>query len=126
MKSLCGAVALAAWPLAALAETKPPLAGDNLRQMVAGKTVVLNTPMGGIPISFRDNGTMTGTANGMTSYALRPNDSGRWWVKSDQLCQKWETWLQGRAHCITVRMDGRVVHWRSTDGRSGTATIASN
>lgn len=110
----------------ALANDPKTLAGDNLRQMVIGKTVVLNTPMGGIPISFRDNGTMTGRAHGMTSYSLRNTDSGRWWVSSDQLCQKWDSWLQGRAHCITVRMDGRTVHWRSTDGRTGTATIASN
>jgi hypothetical protein len=115
-------VALALWPWSASGEPQG-LAGDNLRQMVTGKTVVIDTPMGSIPISYRDNGTMTGRAQGMTGYALNPRDSGRWWIKSDQLCQKWQSWLDGRTYCITVRKIGSTVHWRATDGRTGTAMI---
>ena len=110
---------------AALAESRP-LAGDALRQVLVGKTVMLNTPVGTIPISYRENGTMSGQAKDMQLYVGRERDSGTWWVSADQICQKWETWLKGRAHCFTVRLEGRKVHWRSTDGRTGTAIIASN
>ena len=34
------------------------LEGDVLRKAVAGKTVSLETPLGGLPINFRHNGTM--------------------------------------------------------------------
>ena len=101
------------------------LSGDGLRAMVAGKTVVLNTPVGGIPISYGANGTMTGRARNMALYTGQERDKGNWWVKSDQICQQWDKWLDGRAWCFTFRLDGRTVHWRRNDGTTGTATIAS-
>ena len=102
------------------------LSGDALKQVVTGKTIVLNTPVGGIPIVYRDNGTMTGRAKDMQMYTGQERDRGTWWVKSDQICQKWDTWLEGRSYCFTFRLDGRTVHWRRNDGRTGTATLASN
>ncbi len=109
----------------ALAESQQ-LSGDALKEMVVGKTVVLNTPMGGIPISYSGNGTMTGRAKDMRLYTGRERDQGIWWVNADQICQKWDTWLDGRSYCFKLRLEGRVVHWRRNDGHSGTATIASN
>ncbi len=102
------------------------LNGDALRQALAGKTVLLHTPVGSIPISYQSNGTMSGRAKSMQMYVGSEQDSGTWWIKADQVCQKWSKWLDGKSHCFTLRLDGRVVHWRSTDGRTGTATIASN
>ena len=102
------------------------LNGDALRQALAGKTVLLHTPVGSIPISYQTNGTMSGRARSMQMYVGSEQDSGTWWIKADQVCQKWTKWLEGKSHCFTLRLDGRVVHWRSTDGRTGTATIASN
>ncbi|MFM9937882.1 MAG: hypothetical protein ACKVP7_00130 [Hyphomicrobiaceae bacterium] len=110
---------------AALAEGQH-LNGDALKQMVVGKTVVLNTPVGGIPISYSGNGTMTGRAKDMQLYTGRERDKGVWWVNADQICQKWDTWLDGRSYCFKLRVDGRTVHWRRNDGHTGTATIASN
>lgn len=102
------------------------LSDDGLKQTVAGKTVVLNTPMGGLPISYRANGTMSGRAKNMAMYTGRESDKGRWWVKSDQICQQWDSWLDGRAWCFSFNLSGRTVHWTRTDGTTGTATIASN
>lgn len=102
------------------------LTGEGLRKALAGKTVVLHTSVGSIPINYQLNGTMTGQARSMPIYVGPDRDAGTWWVRADQVCQKWNTWLSGKAHCFTVRLDGRVVHWRSNDGRTGTATIASN
>jgi hypothetical protein len=108
------------------ARAEAQLAGDALKHAVVNRTVVLNTPVGGIPISYRDNGTMTGSAKDMQLYTGRERDRGTWWVKADQLCQKWDNWLAGRAYCFTLRLDGHTVHWRRNDGRTGTATIASH
>lgn len=102
------------------------LTGEGLRKALAGKTVVLQTSVGSIPISYQANGTMTGRARSMPVYVGPEHDSGTWWVRADQVCQKWSKWLDGKQHCFTVRLDGRIVHWRSNDGRTGTATIASN
>lgn len=109
---------------AALAEG--PLNGDAMRRVLSGKTVMLNTPVGTIPITYRENGTMSGRAKDMQLYVGSERDTGTWWVSANQVCQKWDTWLNGRAHCFTLRIEGQKVHWRSTDGRTGTATIASN
>lgn len=108
----------------AMAETQP-LAGDALKAAVAGKTVVLDTPVGGIPISYRDNGTMIGRAKDLSLYTGQERDRGRWWIKDDKICQQWEVWLEGRAFCFTMRLEGQTVHWRRNDGRTGTAKIAS-
>lgn len=110
---------------AAIAET-PPLSGEAIRAAVTGKTVVMNTPVGGIPVSYRDNGTMIGRAKDLQLYTGQERDRGKWWVKSDQMCQQWETWLEGQTHCFTVRIDGVTVFWRRNDGKAGTATIVTN
>lgn len=101
-----------------------PLAGDALRKTVMGKTYNLQTAVGVIPVSFRGNGTMAGTAKSLPAYIGPDRDSGSWWIAGNQLCQRWSSWLQGRQHCFTVRASGRTLHWRSGDGQSGTATLA--
>lgn len=101
-----------------------PLSGDALRKVVAGKTFRLETAVGSIPISFRTNGTMSGTAKGMPAYIGPDRDSGSWWIAGGQLCQRWSSWLHGRQHCFTIRVSGRNLHWRSSDGQSGIATLA--
>ena len=110
---------------AALAGDAKPLSGPQLQKFVAGKTVVLHTSIGGVPITYSGNGTMSGAAKSMAMYAGRERDKGRWRVLGDQICQKWDVWLEGKSYCFTFRLDGRTVHWRGLDGRSGTATIAS-
>lgn len=103
------------------------LSGAGLKSFVTGKTVVLQTQMGSIPISYNGDGTMTGRSKAVAAASMGPaQDRGTWWIRSDQVCQRWTAWLKGEAHCITFHMEGRIVHWRSNDGHSGTAVIASN
>jgi hypothetical protein len=99
------------------------LQGDALKKAVAGKTVHLATPLGTLPIRFRMNGTMSGSAGEMAAYTGSAADSGRWWVSSEKLCQRWQTWLDGKIYCFSLRQDGRIVHWVRNDGLSGKATI---
>lgn len=102
----------------------PQLEGETLRKAIAGKTVSLTTPMGGLPISYRADGTMQGRAGALATYTGAARDTGRWWIVADQLCQRWNNWLGGKSYCFTLRQDGPVVHWTRSDGLQGTATIA--
>ncbi|KAB2851077.1 MAG: hypothetical protein F9K44_02835 [Hyphomicrobiaceae bacterium] len=117
----CAVVALTA---AASAE-QGNLAGPALRSVVAGKTVVLATPMGQVPIQFAVNGSLSAYAPDLKTFLGSDRDRGTWWVSNDRLCQKWEKWLDGRSHCFTVRAaDGTTVHWTRDDGLNGTARIS--
>lgn len=100
------------------------LDGDTLRRTIAGKTVSLVTPLGGIPISYRADGTMHGRAGELANYTGAARDTGRWWIVADQLCQRWNNWLGGTSYCFRLRQRGASVHWTRDDGVSGVATIA--
>lgn len=107
------------------ARAEAPLAGTSLQEVVTNKTVVLHTPAGGLPISYRDNGTMIGRAKDMEFYTGSAFDRGTWWVAADKLCHRWRSWLGGRDHCVTLKKIGETMHWKSSDGYAGTATIAA-
>jgi hypothetical protein len=99
---------------------------DNgaLHKAIAGKTVHLATPLGALPINYRGDGTMWGSAGTLSVYTGSNRDQGRWWIAADRLCQRWNNWLGGRSYCFILRQEGSVVHWTRSDGLQGTATIA--
>jgi hypothetical protein len=119
---VCFAVAMGIAGGAAWAEDDQ-LAGDALRKAVAGRTVSLETPLGALPINFRIDGSMQGTAGELATYTGSDQDNGRWWIAADRLCQRWNKWLGGRSYCFTLRQRGRSVHWTRSDGLTGMATI---
>ena len=100
------------------------LQGEALKQILADKTVHLDTPFGvAIPITFYRNGLMSGKA-GVLEYFLGAGvDRGRWWVADGKLCQKWFKWLDAQPSCMQVQRDGQRIFWQRDDGLSGTATI---
>jgi hypothetical protein len=120
---LASSVMVAAGLAAASAAEQQEMTGEALRKALAGKTIHLSTPLGGLPISFRADGTMWGTAGGLASYVGSERDRGRWWIAANQLCQRWNTWLDGQSYCFRLRQHGRTVHWTRNDGLSGVATI---
>jgi hypothetical protein len=97
----------------------------NLHEIVADRTVVLHTPAGALPISYSGNGTMIGRAKDLEFYTGSAFDRGTWWVVADRICHRWRSWLRGKDYCVTLRMEGEKVHWRSSDGYSGTATLGT-
>jgi hypothetical protein len=105
------------------------LNAKDLRKAISGKTIHIQTPIGAeIPIRYRANGTMNGVLR--TNLAVLAGesvntDTGRWWVKDGQLCQKWNNWSKGRAYCYTLRSSGTQVHWSRSDGDSGTARLTN-
>jgi hypothetical protein len=103
---------------------KPPTADDRIRQLVSGRLVHLTADFGAvIPVLFRTNGTMRGQAGNLAFFLGAAEDNGKWWVDKGLLCKKWTTWFKGNEVCLTLKQRGRTVHWRSRDGRSGTAKI---
>lgn len=102
------------------------LAGDALKEAVAGKQVFLATPFGGeFPLNYRSNGRVDGSgkAIGLGRF-MQPTDSGRWWVEGEKLCQKWQSWYKGKEFCFTVQTAGpKKISWVRDDGMTGTARI---
>jgi hypothetical protein len=107
----------------AIAGDASVLTGTAIHQAVAGKTVHLDTPYGAIPIVFREDGSISGTAGRLAQYTGSANDNGKWWVVGNKLCQKWSLWLEAKTNCMTVRQDGTRVEWTSSNGTTGSATI---
>jgi hypothetical protein len=103
------------------------LSGAEVREIVAGKTVFLETPYGvELPIRYRANGTMTGSGHkiaNLVSANGKTVDRGRWWIKGNRLCQKWNDWLNGKSLCFRLKLEGKKVYWRANNGHQGTARI---
>ena len=57
------------------------LEGDTLRKVVAGKTVHLETPLGSLPINYKNNGTMQASTIQLAAYtgSTRDRGTGGWW-----------------------------------------------
>ena len=117
------AVMVAAGVAMASDPTEGQMGNEALRKTVAGKIVHLATPMGGLPIRYRADGTMSASAGSLASYTGSERDRGRWWIVTDKLCQRWNSWLEGKAYCFRLRQQGGTVHWTRNDGLSGVATI---
>ena len=83
-------------------------------------------PFGGeFPLNYKRSGVVTGdgTALGLGKF-FAPKESGRWWVKGENLCQQWPTWYDGKTTCFQIRKTGeRSLNWVRDDGRSGKARI---
>jgi hypothetical protein len=119
--TIASAVALCA--LAGAAAAQADTNGQALRKIVSGRTIELNTPLGGLPISYRMDGTMRGKAENLAYYTGSTQDSGIWWVTANKLCQRWQKWLEGKSYCFTLQQQGHAVQWTRNDGLTGTATI---
>jgi hypothetical protein len=102
---------------------EPEAESQGLRKIVSGRTIELNTPLGGLPISYRVDGTMRGKAENLAAYTGSTQDSGIWWIAANKLCQRWQRWLDGKPYCFTLQQQGRAVQWTRNDGLTGTATI---
>lgn len=102
------------------------LDGDGLRKAISGKTVFLNVSGFELPIRYAANGRMSGKMSTMAASFSRgdgSSDTGKWWVSDGQLCQQWNSWMDGKSYCYKLTQKGAHVQWVRNDGRSGTARI---
>ena len=125
---LVGLSGAALLTFATLSRAEPvSLDGEALRQLATGRTVHLQSPYGNLPVTFKADGTLSGTATGALAFYLGSgNDRGRWSVKGNRICQKFFKWFDGETHCLDVKQDGRRLVWRRDDGLSGTATVSAD
>ena len=115
-----------ALPAAAALATPVQLSGDELRKAVTGKTVYLSVSGFELPIRYAANGRMTGKMGAVAATFSRGDgstDNGKWWIDNDQLCQKWTSWLDSKAYCYKLTLNGTTVQWVRDDGHTGTARI---
>ena len=123
---------LAAAAVAILGATGSPaeagrLAGDDVRDTIGGRTVVMQAMGASMPIAYRSNGTMSGSMQGYVAAMAgesKSRDSGKWWIKGSQLCQRWNNWLGGKTYCFSLQQRGATIHWTSTSGHRGTARVS--
>lgn len=126
-----GAMMLAAslaMPATAALAADGALEGDALRKAISGKTVFLKISGFELPIRYAANGRMSGKMSTVAASLARgdgSSDTGKWWVSDGQLCQQWNSWMNGKSYCYRLTQKGQSVQWVRNDGRSGTARIGS-
>ncbi|MEZ5844444.1 MAG: SH3 domain-containing protein [Hyphomicrobiaceae bacterium] len=122
---LAATVAMATGALTLSATAEPLLLAEaDLRQLVPGLTIELDTPVGArLPISFTADGLMSGEAGPLEPYLGTARDRGRWWIADGRLCQKWFRWLDAKPRCATISRSANRILWREDGGEKGTATI---
>lgn len=122
LAALIASVAVAGTPALASAQ----LSEKEIRNTVAGKRIYLKVPLGGeFPLYYQANGKVSGSGDAVgLGRFMQPKDQGRWWVRGNRLCQKWQAWYDGKQFCFTLsRGDGDTLFWRRDDGMTGRARI---
>jgi hypothetical protein len=122
---LKGAIGVACLCFATIAAGEPVrLSGSEIRELVAGSTVEIDAPLGAkLPVRYTQEGELAGAAGDLAPYLGASSDTGRWWVRADELCHRWRRWFNSEPQCLRLRKEGRTIYWRSQDGNSGTAVI---
>jgi hypothetical protein len=100
----------------------------DIRSLIIGRTIYLAAPMGGeFPLNYHPSGEVDGSgkALGLGKF-IKPTDKGRWWIKSDKLCQQFEVWYDGSPMCFDLTEAGEgKVKWVRDDGETGIARIGN-
>lgn len=127
-KSLFTAAALMALMLGATvlaseaAENKSgALAGDELRQAVSGKIVYLKISGFELPIRYAAGGTMSGSMSTVMATLARgdsSSDRGKWWIEGNQLCQRWNVWMDGKCSATAAPISFTELSRRPTQTTS--------
>lgn len=102
------------------------LSEEDIRGGIVGRTIFLAAPMGGeFPLNYRPDGSVDGNGEALgIGKLVKPKDSGTWWIDTDRLCQKFNTWYNGRPMCFELFDEGPgQVKWIRDDGETGIARV---
>ncbi|MDW5314057.1 hypothetical protein [Rhizobium sp. PL01] len=112
----------------ALAAEATQMKEADIRSLIIGKTIYLAAPLGGeFPLNYHPSGDVDGSgkALGLGKF-IQPNDTGRWWIKADKLCQQFKVWYDGSPMCFDLTATGEgKVKWVRDNGETGTARIGN-
>lgn len=101
------------------AVNQPPM----LASFFAGKTLVVSSRYGDIPMRFSHDGTIVASSPA----PLAAGDRGRWWVSQQRICVQWQTWKEGQPHCFAIEMAGAsTLHWHADTGEEGVARFENS
>ena len=102
------------------------MSAKDIRHDIIGRTIFLAAPVTGeFPLNYRKNGVVDGegAALGLGRF-VKPNDTGKWWIEGNKLCQQFKTWYNGAKRCFSlVRLDTSSVKWILGNGDTGIARI---
>ncbi len=108
------------------AQATGELSGNELRQLVNGKTVYLAAPLGGeFPLNYKPDGSVTGdgAAVGLGRF-FAARETGRWFMSGNQLCQQFPTWYSGQRLCFNVvKLPNNRIRWTRDNGETGVARL---
>lgn len=102
------------------------LSGSEIKETIAGKRVYLATRWGvEFPLVYKTNGKVTGDGSGIgLGKYFAPKETGKWWVRGNEMCQQFPTWYDGRVFCFKLEDRGSdSLIWRRDDGASGKARL---
>lgn len=120
-------IAIVAGLLAApSASVASALSDDDIKTHIAGRRIHLAAPLGGeFPLNYRRGGIVDGNGEALgLGRFVKPNDSGRWWIRDAKLCQQFKTWYNGTVLCFRLSWTGeRKLRWVRDNGDVGTARI---
>jgi Peptidase M15/Bacterial SH3 domain len=103
------------------------ISGADISALLAGgASVQIDAPIGTkLPVRYAPDGQLSGQAGHLAAYLGASTDKGRWWISSDQLCHRWNTWFNSEPQCLRLKKEGRRMRWWTADGTSGTALITA-
>ncbi len=103
------------------------LTGKEIATLITDKKVLLSTTWGAFPLFYRNGNTVVGDGSGLgLAKFFAPKETGKWWVKDEELCQQFPTWYKGQPLCFTIKQTGPAeIKWVREDGYAGTATISN-
>ena len=104
------------------------LTAADIKAEIVGRHIFLATPMGGeFPLNYHASGRVDGDGEAVGLGRLaQPKDVGRWWIDGDRLCQKFETWYDGKPMCFVLADTGpSKLSWVRDNGERGTARIGN-
>lgn len=102
------------------------LRGAEIRSLITGRTVTLQTPVGQIPLRYDASGAVSGDLAGVSAVTrlFAPRETGSWWIKGDAMCQQWPTWYDGKRFCFRIEKQADdLIRWRRDDGAVGVAIV---
>lgn len=114
-----------AMPSLVQAETER-LRDADIRKMIVGRTIYLAAPLGGeFPLNYRPSGVVDGNGEALgLGRFIKPSDEGKWWIKGDKLCQRFQVWYKGAPMCFELTTAGpNKVKWVRDNGETGIARI---
>lgn len=102
---------------------------NDIKSEIIGKRIYLATPMGGeFPLNYRKSGVVDGSGEALgLGRFVKPNDTGKWWIDGDRLCQRFTTWYKGTPMCFELYKTGaNNLKWIRNNGQVGTARIGQS